>query len=127
MDVLWQSIPDIAKRVAEGDVSATERCEASLARIAAIDDDHGAFLSVAADSARAAARAVDERRARGETLGSLAGVPVAVKDVLCTADQPTSAGSKILMRDGRAWQPPYDATSVARLRQAGAVLVGKAN
>lgn len=127
MDVLWQSIPDIAKRVAEGDVSATELCEASLARIAAIDDDHGAFLSVAADSARAAARAVDERRARGETLGPLAGVPVAVKDVLCTADQPTSAGSKILMRDGRAWQPPYDATSVARLRQAGAVLVGKAN
>ncbi len=127
MELLWQSIPEIAARVARGDVSALELCNASLDRIAALDENHGAFLSVAAAQARLAARRVDERRSRGETLGPLAGVPIAVKDVLCTMDQPTSAASKILVRDGRTWQPPYDATAVSRLRAADAVLVGKAN
>jgi aspartyl-tRNA(Asn)/glutamyl-tRNA(Gln) amidotransferase subunit A len=78
---------------------------------------------VAADSAVAAARAVDGRRAAGEPLGPLAGVPVALKDVFTTADMPTTCGSKIL--DG--WQPPYDATVTQRLRHAGAIILGKAN
>ncbi|MBM4358803.1 MAG: Asp-tRNA(Asn)/Glu-tRNA(Gln) amidotransferase subunit GatA [Deltaproteobacteria bacterium] len=126
MDPLALPIPELADRIQRGDVGALEVCEAALARIAR-EESLGAFLSVASDTAREAARAVDRRRARGETLGPLAGVPVAVKDVLCTRDQPTTAASKILVGDGRPWRPPYDATAVARLRAADAVLIGKAN
>src|SRR5205807_6010341 len=82
-----------------------------------------AFLHVAADRARAAAAAVDRRRAAGEPLGPLAGVPLALKDVFTTKDMPTTCGSAIL--DG--WLPPYDATITRRLKQAGAVILGKTN
>jgi aspartyl-tRNA(Asn)/glutamyl-tRNA(Gln) amidotransferase subunit A len=82
-----------------------------------------AFLHVAGDGALAAARAVDERRAAGEPLGPLAGVPLALKDVFTTIDMPTTCGSKILA----GWQPPYDATITARLRAAGVVILGKTN
>jgi aspartyl-tRNA(Asn)/glutamyl-tRNA(Gln) amidotransferase subunit A len=71
----------------------------------------------------AAAAEVDAARARGDELGPLAGVPVAVKDMFCTYDLPTTAGSRIL----EAWRPPYDSTVVARLRAAGAVVIGKTN
>src|SRR5690606_17939327 len=72
------------------------------------------------------------RRQAGERLGRLAGVPIALKDALCTEDQPTTCGSRMLMRtteDGRevGWRSPYDATVVARLRAEGALLVGKTN
>lgn len=127
MEVLWRSIPELAELVRTGELRAADLCEAALARISALDETYGAFLSTAADAARNAACRIDERRSRGETLGMLAGVPIAAKDVLCTVDQPTTAASKILVRDGRPWQPPYDATAVARLRSADAVIVGKAN
>src|SRR5260370_26241443 len=77
----------------------------------------------AAESAVAAAKAVDDRRAAGRPPGPLAGVPLALKDVLTTADMPTTCGSKILA----GWQPPYDATITARLRAAGVVILGKTN
>src|SRR5579875_303740 len=105
------------------DVSAAEVTRAHLDRIAAVDDRVHAFLHVADDEAMVAARAVDARRAAGEELGPLAGVPVAVKDVFTTMDMPTTAGSRIL--DG--WRPPYDATITTRLRRAGAVILGKTN
>ncbi|MFF3856572.1 Asp-tRNA(Asn)/Glu-tRNA(Gln) amidotransferase subunit GatA [Micromonospora sp. NPDC002575] len=114
---------ELAGLVADGQTSAVEVTRAHLDRIAAVDDRVNAFLHVDADGALAAARAVDERRAAGEELGPLAGVPVAVKDVLTTRGVPTTVGSKIL----EGWRPPYDATIVQRLRAAGTVMLGKTN
>src|SRR5262249_8109051 len=74
-------------------------------------------------AAREQARAIDQKRVRGEPLGLLAGLPVAVKDVLSTAGVPTTCGSKIL----ESYLPPYDAHVIARLRQADAILIGKTN
>jgi aspartyl-tRNA(Asn)/glutamyl-tRNA(Gln) amidotransferase subunit A len=114
---------ELAGLVRSGDVSAVEVTDAHLARIEALDGEVRSFLCVATDQARAAAAAVDAARARGDELGPLAGVPVAVKDMFCTADLPTTAGSRIL----EGWRPPYDSTVVARLRAAGAVVIGKTN
>jgi aspartyl-tRNA(Asn)/glutamyl-tRNA(Gln) amidotransferase subunit A len=128
-------IAELAASIARGDVSAEDVTQESLARIAA-KRSLNAFLHVATDRALEAARAVDQRRAKGERLGPLAGVPLAIKDALCTKDQPTTCASKILVRavagapastpEG-GFRPPYDATVVERLRNAGAILVGKAN
>jgi aspartyl-tRNA(Asn)/glutamyl-tRNA(Gln) amidotransferase subunit A len=113
----------LAERLAAREVSAVEVAQAHLDRIAALDDDLGAFLHVDREGALAAARLVDDRRSAGESLHPLAGVPIAVKDVLTTRGLPTTAGSRIL--DG--WVPPYDATVVRRLRDAGLVVLGKTN
>ena len=113
----------LAAAIAAGQVSAAEVTEAHLARIDRVDPRVHAFLHIAAGGARAAARAVDERRAAGAALGPLAGVPLALKDVFTTQDMPTTCGSRIL--DG--WLPPYDATVTRRLRQAGVVVLGKTN
>jgi len=114
---------ELAAALAAGEVSAAEATTAHLDRIATIDDRVGAFLHVDADGALAGARDVDDRRARGEALGPLAGVPLACKDVLTQRGVPTTAGSKIL----EGWRPPYDATVVARLRAGGVVILGKTN
>ncbi|HEV2373838.1 MAG TPA: Asp-tRNA(Asn)/Glu-tRNA(Gln) amidotransferase subunit GatA [Streptosporangiaceae bacterium] len=113
----------LAAVISAGEVSAAEVTDAHLARIEEVDGRVHAFLHVAADRAREAARAVDQRRAAGESLGPLAGVPLALKDVFATADMPTTCGSAIL--DG--WCPPYDATITRRLRDAGVVVLGKTN
>ncbi|MDP9354705.1 MAG: Asp-tRNA(Asn)/Glu-tRNA(Gln) amidotransferase subunit GatA, partial [Chloroflexota bacterium] len=102
--------------------SAVELIEAHLARIAALDGTLHCYIEVMADVARNQAQMADERIARGEA-APLTGIPVALKDVLCTVDAPTTAGSQIL----RGYRSPYDATVVARLRDAGAVFLGKAN
>ncbi|HEV2373478.1 MAG TPA: Asp-tRNA(Asn)/Glu-tRNA(Gln) amidotransferase subunit GatA [Streptosporangiaceae bacterium] len=117
------SAAETAAAVAAGEVSALEVTDAHLARIEAVDERVHAFLHVAGDRARQAARAVDARRAAGHRLGPLAGVPLALKDVFVTDDMPTTCGSAIL--DG--WQPPYDSTIARRLRHAGVVILGKAN
>ncbi|MEO3769932.1 Asp-tRNA(Asn)/Glu-tRNA(Gln) amidotransferase subunit GatA [Micromonospora sp. B9E7] len=122
-DLIRMTATEIASLVAGGETSAVEVTQAHLDRIAAVDDRVHAFLHVDTDGALAAARAVDERRAAGEELGPLAGVPVAVKDVLATRGVPTTVGSKIL----EGWRPPYDATIVQRLRDAGTVMLGKTN
>jgi aspartyl-tRNA(Asn)/glutamyl-tRNA(Gln) amidotransferase subunit A len=113
----------IAAAIASGETSATEVARAHLDRIAAVDGDVHAFLHLAPDVALSAAAEVDRRRAAGEPAGPLAGVPLALKDVLTTADMPTTCGSKIL----EGWRPPYDATVTQRLRQAGVVILGKTN
>ncbi|WP_328650648.1 Asp-tRNA(Asn)/Glu-tRNA(Gln) amidotransferase subunit GatA [Micromonospora sp. NBC_00330] len=122
-DLTRMTATEIASLVAGGETSAVEVTQAHLDRIAAVDDRVHAFLHVDTEGALAAARAVDERRAAGEELGPLAGVPVAVKDVLATRGVPTTLGSKIL----EGWRPPYDATIVQRLREAGTVMLGKTN
>ncbi|WP_119729169.1 Asp-tRNA(Asn)/Glu-tRNA(Gln) amidotransferase subunit GatA [Thermomonospora amylolytica] len=114
---------ELAELIASGQVSAVEVAQAHLDRITAVDGRIKAFLHVDAETALAQARAVDERRAAGERLGPLAGVPIAHKDVFTTADMPTTAGSKIL----EGWRPPYDATITRRLREAGLVIIGKTN
>jgi aspartyl-tRNA(Asn)/glutamyl-tRNA(Gln) amidotransferase subunit A len=114
---------EMAAAVAAGEISAVGLTEAHLDRIEQTDVQVRAFLHVAADGALAAAHAVDERRAAGQPLGPLAGVPLALKDVFTTIDMPTTCGSKILA----GWQPPYDATITSRLRSAGVVILGKTN
>ncbi len=113
----------IAAAVKSGERTALDVVEEHLARIAAQDGEIGAFNLVLADEARTAAREVDAAVARGEPTGSLAGVPVALKDNMCTRGVPTTCSSRML----EGWCPPYDATVVRRLRSAGAVIVGKTN
>jgi aspartyl-tRNA(Asn)/glutamyl-tRNA(Gln) amidotransferase subunit A len=113
----------LAERVAAGAITARTVAEAHLERIGALDGRLGAFLLVDAEGALAQADAVDRARAAGEPLGPLAGVPLGLKDNLVTAGVATTCASRILA----GWVPPYDATAVARLRGAGAVLLGKQN
>jgi aspartyl-tRNA(Asn)/glutamyl-tRNA(Gln) amidotransferase subunit A len=121
-EVISLSAADLAAKLAARELSSVEATQAHLDRIAAVDGDIHAFLHVSATALEQAA-AIDERRASGESLGELAGVPVAIKDVLCTIGMPSTAGSKIL----EGWIPPYDATPVARMKAAGLVALGKTN
>ncbi|WP_036316683.1 Asp-tRNA(Asn)/Glu-tRNA(Gln) amidotransferase subunit GatA [Microbacterium sp. B24] len=121
-DLTRLNAADLAARLASGDVSSVEATQAHLDRIAAVDGDVHAFLHVS-DHALEVAADIDRRRAAGEALGELAGVPLAIKDVLVTTDMPSTSGSKIL----EGFLSPYDATVVARSRAAGLVPLGKTN
>ena len=117
------SATELAAGVRSGDRSAVEVLEEHLARIDTAEPQIHAFNHVMRDEARASAAAVDEMVASGGDPGPLAGVPVALKDNLCTRGVPTTCSSRIL----GDWRPPYDATVVQRLTAAGAVVVGKTN
>ncbi|AVZ39671.1 MULTISPECIES: Asp-tRNA(Asn)/Glu-tRNA(Gln) amidotransferase subunit GatA [unclassified Dietzia] len=114
---------ELARRIAAGEISSEEVTRAHLERISEVDGEINAFLHVGADEALDAARAVDARRAAGEELGPLAGVPVALKDVFTTTDAPTTCGSRML----EGYRSPYDATVTTRLRSAGLPILGKTN
>ncbi len=118
-----RSAGEIARDVREGASSAQREVEIALAAIRARNDELNVFLYVDESGARAAAQRVDEAIARGEEVGPLAGVPVALKDNLCQRGIPTTCSSRIL----EGWRPPYSATVVDRLLSAGAVPVGKTN
>ncbi len=117
------SASDTAAAVSRGEVSAVEVAQAHLDRIAAVDGQVHAFLHVDNQGALAAAAAVDAARASGAGLGPLAGVPLALKDVMTMTGVPTTCGSRLL----EGWRPPYDATVTARLKAAGIVILGKTN
>ena len=122
-DVVSLTAAELGSAIKAGEMTSEEVTTAYLDRIEAVDGQIKAFLHVRRETALDQARAVDARRAAGEELGPLAGVPVAHKDVFTTKDMPTTAASKIL----EGWQPPYDATVTARLREAGLVILGKTN
>jgi aspartyl-tRNA(Asn)/glutamyl-tRNA(Gln) amidotransferase subunit A len=113
----------VAAQVRSGERSARDVTDEALAAIEAGDDRFHTFLDVMADEARAQAAAVDAAVAAGRDPGPLAGIPVALKDNLCTRGFATTCGSRIL----EGWRPPYDATVVEVLRRAGAVALGKTN
>jgi aspartyl-tRNA(Asn)/glutamyl-tRNA(Gln) amidotransferase subunit A len=118
-DVVRWTAEETARRIAARDVSAVEVTQAHLDRIDEVDGRVHAFLHVDRDGAHAQARRVDA----ADVTGPLAGVPLALKDVIVTAGVPTTAGSRIL----EGWRPPYDATVVERMRAAGIVVLGKTN
>ncbi|MBR7834577.1 Asp-tRNA(Asn)/Glu-tRNA(Gln) amidotransferase subunit GatA [Actinospica durhamensis] len=122
-DLTRRTAAELASSIASGEVSAVEVTQAHLDRIAKVDEKVHAFLHVDAEGALGAARAVDAKRAKGERLGPLAGVPLALKDLFTTRGLPTTCGSKIL----EGWLPPYDATVTRRLREADVVILGKSN
>jgi len=122
-ELITMTAAELSAAMSAGEVSAADVTEAHLDRIGAVDERVKAFLHVGADDARAQAREVDAKRAAGEPLGPLAGVPVAVKDLFTTIGMPTTCGSKIL----EGWHPPYESTITQRLRKAGAILLGKTN
>lgn len=116
------SARETIQRVGSGDLRATEVVEHSIQAIRQ-KANLNAFCFVADDQARAAAAEIDQRIKRRDSIGSLAGLPIAVKDGICTAGLPTTAGSRILNQ----FVPPFDANVVQRLKQAGAIVIGKTN
>ena len=123
MSLTAKTAVELRDLLVAGEVSAVEVTQAHLERIRATDGRVGAFLKVLDDQALAHAQDIDRRRAAGEALGPLAGVPLALKDILATKGIETTCASRIL----ETFRPPYDATVVRRLREADVVVLGKTN
>ena len=122
MTAYW-SIAETVRNIVSGEITATALVEATLERIAKLDERLGAYLAIDKAGALGQAAVIDQKRKDGQPLGSLVGVPVSLKDNLVTRGVATTAGSKIL----EGWIPPYDATVVTKLRAAGAIILGKTN
>ncbi len=121
--MLEKSATEMATALESGEVSSVELTKAHLARIDEVDSKVKAFLHVDKAGALAQAEDVDKRRKSGEKLSPLAGVPLALKDVMVQRGIPTTCGSKML----EGWRPPYDSTVVTRLKEAGVIILGKTN
>ncbi|MDP5228313.1 MULTISPECIES: Asp-tRNA(Asn)/Glu-tRNA(Gln) amidotransferase subunit GatA [Arthrobacter] len=122
-EIIRSTAAQLAEKLAAKELSAVEVTQAHLDRIAEVDGEVNAFLHVNTQEALAVAGEVDAARAAGEGLHALAGVPIAVKDLIVTVGQPTTAASKIL----EGWHSPYDATVVKKLRAAKMPILGKTN
>ncbi len=114
---------ELSQKQSAGDLTAEVVAHSFLANISQRDADIKAFLAVDEAGALEQAKAVDAKRKAGQPLGKLAGIPIAIKDVLCTKGQRTTAASKIL----RNFIPPYDAHVITKLKEADAILIGKTN
>jgi aspartyl-tRNA(Asn)/glutamyl-tRNA(Gln) amidotransferase subunit A len=123
MTNIYSTAAEMAAALDKKEITSVELAKAHLDRISAVDGKLNAFLHVDNQGALEQAAAVDAKRAKGESLSPLAGVPIAVKDILAQKGIPTTAGSKIL----EGWRPPYDSTVVAKLKAAGVVILGKTN
>ena len=121
--MIHKNASEMAAALAAKEISAVELTKAHLERIAEVDSEVHAFLYVNNEGALAQAKDIDERRAKGEQLSALAGVPIALKDVFTQKGVPTTCGSKIL----EGWCPPYDATVTANLKKNDIVILGKTN
>ena len=121
--IIHQTAAQMSADLASGAVTATELATAHFDRIAAVDGDVHAFLHIDREGALAQAAGVDASRKAGEKVHPLAGVPLALKDVLTQKGVPTTCGSKML----EGWRPPYDSTVVTNLKKAGVVILGKTN
>ena len=121
--MIHSTAAEMADALAKGETTSVALTQAHLDRITAVDGQVKAFLHVDTEGALAQAKDVDARRAKGEKLSAIAGVPLALKDVLAQKGVPTTAGSKIL----QGWRPPYDSTVVSKLKSAGVVIMGKTN
>ena len=121
--LIFKSATELSKELQAGTVSSAEILQAVFERIDAVDEQVHAFLHIDREDALAQAKASDERRTIGETLSSLDGVPVGLKDVIAVKDQPLTAASKILEN----YRSPYDATVVRKLKESGAVITGRLN
>lgn len=120
---MLDSAMEILRLQADGEATAVEIAEKAIDQMEASQPDINAYTHVDRQRALIAAEAVDAKRKAGHDMGPLAGVPVAIKDVLCTKDMPTTCSSNML----RNFRPPYDATVVEKLRRSDAVIVGKTN
>jgi aspartyl-tRNA(Asn)/glutamyl-tRNA(Gln) amidotransferase subunit A len=123
MSLTFRPAAELLRELESRRLSARELVQACLHQIERYDPAIRAFLSVDAEGALARAQAIDDRRARGEAVGQLAGLPVAIKDVICTRGQRTTCASRMLAN----FVPPYDATVVEKLKVADAILIGKTN
>ena len=123
MTNIHSTAAEMASALAAKEISSVELTKQHLDRIASVDGKINAFLHIDNTGALEQAEAIDMKRASGEKLSPLAGVPIAVKDILAQKGIPTTAGSKIL----EGWRPPYDSTVVAKLKAAGVVILGKTN
>jgi aspartyl-tRNA(Asn)/glutamyl-tRNA(Gln) amidotransferase subunit A len=123
MSIIGATAGELLKRLDRRDLQSQEIAAAYLDAIAASDGKVNAFLHIDRDRVLAQARAIDEKRRRGERLGKLAGLPVAIKDVICAKGEPTTCASRVLKK----FVPPYDAHVISRLRDADAVLMGRTN
>lgn len=123
MTNIHSTAADMASALTAKEISSIELTKQHLDRIASVDGKINAFLHIDNAGALEQAEAIDKKRASGEKLSPLAGVPIAVKDILAQKGIPTTAGSKIL----EGWRPPYDSTVVAKLKAAGVVILGKTN
>lgn len=122
-ELLTKTALQLADMMAAGEITSVELTRASLDRIKAHNPTINAFLHVDEEGALATAREVDEKRAAGEKMGRLAGIPIAIKDNLVIRGMPTTCGSKML----EGWLPPYDATVITKIKNAGMPIVGKTN
>lgn len=123
MSLIQRTATELLADLNSGQITSAEVTGAYLKQIESHDPAIQAFLRVDADAALERAEEIDRRRSAGQPVGRLGGLPVAIKDVLCTAGEPTTCGSKMLEN----FIPPYDATAVTRLKEADAVLIGKTN
>ena len=123
MELYKKTASELSELLAKKEISAVELAKDVLARAEAVDDKVGAYLTMTAESALAQAEAVDAKRAAGESMSALAGIPVAIKDNICTKGTLTTCASKMLYN----FKPPYNATVMDKLAACDVVVTGKVN